>query len=305
MLSRSFKISLLLSLLVHAGGFVALSYEPIARKVQAAPAPMLARKSEPKVVRFELVDTPSSAETPEAPKKSALVSNKNTRAQDAFKGETPLANAPHMEGKHEESKDTRPKGVVTAPPQESPPKPKPREQTQPEKETPSEEKPVTPEPDEPQIIQLAKKAPEPSKLAEEAATPSAPSRIVSMASAKNIGADAEITGELSYAASRYFFGEYLLKMKQAVEQQWISRLVSNYSGIVNSQAVLTFKIQPDGQVTDLTVRSSEGDPYFPVVCASSVQAAQPFDKIPYEQAPGLPAEHMNKPLKIQFTFNYN
>ena len=126
-----------------------------------------------------------------------------------------------------------------------------------------------------------------------------------MASANNADADARITGELSYAASRHFFGEYLLKMKHTVERQWISRLVSQYTGIVSSRAVIDFKIQPDGSVTDMVVNSVEGDSYFPIICASSINDAQPFDRIPYDETQGLPDEFVNKPLNIRFTFQYN
>jgi outer membrane biosynthesis protein TonB len=132
-----------------------------------------------------------------------------------------------------------------------------------------------------------------------------PPVIMSSASARSAGADARITGELSFATTRHFFGEYLLGMKQAVETEWISRLVSQYTGLVRSEAVIDFKIQPDGSVTDLDISSTEGDSYFSLICVSSIQDAQPFDEIPYDDIAGLPEEFIGKPLSIRFTFRYN
>ncbi len=323
MFSRSFKVSLLISTLLHLGAFTALNQETIAQKLLTSPEVLLARKSEPRVVRFELVDTPASAKTPEAPKKTNLMSDKNTRAQDRFQSEKKLEDSPHMEGKHDESKDTRPRAVVTPAPvvPKTPPKPrqaekpKPREEAKkplPEAPAAPKEKPmepekkieIAPEPKEKEVIQLAKKMP---SRAEPAVSPPPPptSRVISVASANNAGADAQITGELSFGATRHFFGEYLLGMKQAVERQWVSRLVSTYTGIVTSRAVVDFKIQPDGSVTDMVVHSTEGDPYFALLCVSSINDAQPFDRIPYDKIQGLPDEFVNKPLNIRFTFRYN
>jgi len=320
-LSRSFKVSLLLSVLIHAGVFAALGRESVSQKILAEPKPLLAKRAEPKVVRFELIDTPASAETPEPPKKTDLVSDKNTRAQDRFQGEKKLKDSPHMEGKREDSKDTRPKMVAAKPP--TPPKPERIVKTatptdssgegttrrapandKKEPPKPKEAIRVAPEPENKEIIRLAKKAP---VLAEPTAPSPAmtPPHIMSSASARNTGADAQIAGELSFAATRHFFGEYLLKMKQAVEAEWISRLVSQYSGIVRSRTVVDFKIQPDGRVTEVDASSSEGDPYFALICISSIRDAQPFEEIPYDDIPGLPEEFKGKPLSIRFTFRYN
>ena len=56
--SRSFKVSLLISTLLHLGAFAALGHETVARKILASPEPLSARKSESRVVRFELVEGP-------------------------------------------------------------------------------------------------------------------------------------------------------------------------------------------------------------------------------------------------------
>ncbi len=306
------------------GAFVALNQQTVSQKILGAPKPLLAKRSTPKPVRFELVETPASAETTEPPKNSNLMSDKSTRAQDRFQSEKKLKDSPHMEGKHEDVKDTRPRNLVSeppakpkaeptpertaeAPPREppkkaEPPKEAPKEQT-PEPSEPEESIEVAPEPKE-DVIRLAKKTPDPSEPIMPDTPPMA-SRMISAASASNAAADAQITGELSFAASRHFFGEYLLKMKQAIERQWISRLVSQYTGIVSSKAVVEFKIQPDGRVTDVVVESVDGDPYFRLICVSSIKDAQPFDAIPYDAADGLPERFMDKPLNIRFTFRYN
>jgi outer membrane biosynthesis protein TonB len=171
------------------------------------------------------------------------------------------------------------------------------------KEAPREkEAKPAPEPEGRKVIQLAKKLP---KAGASGSIPPSSPRIVTTASSKNVNADAEITGELSFGATRHFFGEYLLKMKQAVERQWVSRLVSQYTGVVSAEAVIDFKIQPDGRVTDLAIAEFDGDNYFPVLCVSSITDAQPFDEIPYDEIEGLPQEYKNKALSVRFTFRYH
>jgi len=314
-LSRSFKVALAISTLIHMGTFAALNQETVVQKIRRGPMVLAAKRSEPKAVRFELVETPASAETNEPAKKTDLVSDKNTRAQDTFRSETKLEDAPHMEGKHDEAQDTRPRTIASRPPVVVKEPRKPVEAVKPEEpvkeETkreprkppadPEEKIEVMPEPKKKEVIQLAKKAPQPAVESPPAMTP----RVISAASSRNMGADAQITGELSFGATRHFFGEYLLKMKHAVERQWISHLVSQYTGIVSSSAAIEFKIQPDGTVTNVVVSENDGDPYFPLVCVSSITKAQPFERIPYEEIPGLPDEFRNKPLSIRFTFRYN
>jgi hypothetical protein len=370
-LSRSFKVALFISAVTHAGVFALLDREPIAQKLLAAPKALVAKRPKPKVVRFELVDTPASAESPEPPKKSSLVSNKNTRAQDRFKGEKKREDSPHLEGKRSDSKDTRPKAVIAkpSPPANAAPKPKPKPEAKPKpkpepkpkpkpepKPEPKAEpktkpepkidivekgkdikpkeatrkkpakrekellqqvlpekkpsKPAEPERKEKEVIRLAKKSP--AEIAPIAPVPtiappaqaSSP-KIFTSVDAGNMGGDALIEGEISFGATRHFFGDYLLKMKQAVETEWMSLLVSRYSGVRRSSAAIDFKIQPDGRVTDIEIKSNEGDPYFPLVCISSIQSAEPFDEIRYTEIQGLPEEFIDKALSVRFTFRYN
>ncbi|GAB4335417.1 MAG: hypothetical protein Kow0099_07860 [Candidatus Abyssubacteria bacterium] len=324
--------------MIHLGVFTALGQESLVQKVTRPPEVLLARRMEarPKPISFELVDTPASAESDTPPEHSRLMSDKNTRAQDLFEGEKKLDNSPHMEGRHEDSRDTRPRAEVIPPappaakaearPEQATPKPAMRPAKRPaekpdakkteapngvsvepaRKEEPPEKEAnpvIRPEPEERKVIQLAKKLPE-AGAAGASVAPSAP-HIVTTASSRNVNADAEITGELSFGASRHFFGEYLLKMKQAVERQWVSRLVSQYTGVVSSEAVIDFKIQPDGSVTDLSVAEVDGDAYFSVVCVSSITDAQPFGEIPYDAIEGLPEEYKNKALSVRFTFRYH
>jgi outer membrane biosynthesis protein TonB len=334
--ARSFKVSLLISALIHFGAVAAINQDVIAKKILANPPSVPVakmKKSEPKTVQFELVYTPASARVATPQKNTGLMSDKNTRAQDTFKSEKRLPDSPHMEGNSNKAKDTRQQMIVRqtkTPPTEQRmsqksvkearlDKNRPRQETRekPEKEmtgkaaTPEKAQPETRErieiahePEKKELIQLAKKAASPDEPAIAVPPPMAP-RVITAASTRDTEADARITGELSFGATRHFFGEYLLKMKQAVERQWVSRLVSRYTGIVSSRAVIDFKIQPDGHVTDIVVNSNEGDPYFPLVCVSSISDAQPFDKIPYDEAPGLPEQYTNKPLSIRFTFQYN
>ncbi len=329
-LPRTFKVSLLISMLIHMGAFAVVSHESVTQRIKAGPVMVAKQKTKPTSVRFELIETPASAKTSNPPTKTNLRSDKNTQAQDRFESEKKLEDAPRMEGKHEDVKDTRPRMIPAKPtvekpapqkePQSEPEKPPEKEKVEEQKtekaksglpaekkedpKEPDKEIRIEPEPKPEEIKKLAKKLPDPAESIMPAPS-SALSRMMSAVSAGNTGADAQITGDLSFAASRHFFGEYLVKMKQAVEREWVSRLVSKYTGVRSSRAVIDFKIQPDGKVTDIAVNSVEGDQYFAVMCASSINDAQPFDEIPYAEAQGLPEEFVNKPLNIRFTFRYN
>jgi len=320
-------------MLIHMGAFAVVSHESVTQRIKTGPVIVAKQKTKPTSVRFELIETPASAKTDKPATGTNLRSDKNAQAQDRFESEKKLDDAPHMEGKHEDVKDTRPRMIAAKPakpiaekaapqkePQSQPVKPPEKEKVEEQKTEklqsglPAEKKEEPREPEkgvriEPEskpkeIKKLAKKMPDPSESVMPA--PSiVPSRMMSAASASNTGADARITGDLSFAASRHFFGEYLVKMKQAVEREWVSRLVSKYTGVRSSRAVIDFRIQPDGEVTDIAVNSVEGDQYFAVMCASSINDAQPFDEIPYAEAQGFPEEFVNKPLNIRFTFRYN
>lgn len=333
--SRSFKIALVLSLLIHLCAFVALGQEQVSQRLIAPPAVAVKQQQKkPESVQFELVDTPASAEVKSPPKQTNLMSNRNTRAQDMFESEKKLKNSPHMEGKNPDVKDTRKQAIAVPQPPAPPAQPQPKApepaEAHPQKPAPQEqpkkqptEKPKEaemmlaerkPEPPRPEsaktekkeVIQLAQKTADTAPASPSVPAPPRSAAVdITTADSRNTDANAEITGELSFAASRHFFGDYLLKMKQAVERQWVSRLVTKYTGIVSSEAVIDFKIQPDGRVTDALVHSSEGDAYFPVLCISSINDAQPFGQIPYSEAAGLPDEFLNKPLNIRFTFRYN
>ncbi|MBI5117835.1 hypothetical protein HZA56_15275 [Candidatus Poribacteria bacterium] len=336
MLARSFKVSLLISALLHFGAVAAINQDVIARRIFTNPPSVPVaklKKNEAKPVQFELVDTPASARAATPQKNAKFMSDKDTRAQDTFKSEKKRPDSPHMESKSDKAKDTRQRMILQRPRTPSmeqrrsqknakearPDKARPRPEKSKQVEKEMTQKATTPEnaqsetqerieiarePEKKEIIQLAKKASSPDEPAIAVPPPMAP-RVITAASARDTEADAQITGELSFGATRHFFGEYLLKMKQAVERQWVSRLVSQYTGIVSSRAVIDFKIQPDGRVADIVVNSNDGDPYFPLVCVSSINDAQPFDKIPYAETPGLPEQYMDKPLSIRFTFQYN
>lgn len=118
-------------------------------------------------------------------------------------------------------------------------------------------------------------------------------------------ASARMQGEFSYGATKHFFGDYLLALKERVEQRWIARLVSEYSSVRHSRVVVDFKILASGEVTGLYVSGLEGDPYFKVICVHTIEDATPFPPVPYTEVEGLPPDLVNKPLNIRFTFEYN
>jgi hypothetical protein len=131
--------------------FLAFDQEAISAKLLEPPALMVRTeaKAKPQIMNFELIDTPSSAQTAAPPEKTNLASNKNTRAQDLFESERALKNEPHMEGKNEDSKDTRPRMIAPEPPR-PPAKPKQEAKTpappkeilkEPEKKEPPKEEP--------------------------------------------------------------------------------------------------------------------------------------------------------------------
>ena len=116
---RSFQIAVALSVVLHAAAGAVLLSQPVRAFLQprrTAPAP-------PTAVRFELVNTPQSAETDEPPADSRFASNRNTRAQDQTPRDDPQAlDQPRLPGGGK-SHDLRPveQAPVPSPAPDSPP----------------------------------------------------------------------------------------------------------------------------------------------------------------------------------------
>lgn len=118
-------------------------------------------------------------------------------------------------------------------------------------------------------------------------------------------ARAEAEGEFSFEATQHFFADYFLHLRREIENTWVLLLMTRYTGLEPSRAVVDFQILPDGSVRGLAVRSGEGDEeIFPLVCTMAVRNAGPFPPVPYDSIPQLPPEARDLPLRVRVNFNY-
>ncbi len=339
---RGFAVALGCSLAAHLGMGFALGQDGFVRLLR--PRTPVVVPPEPQPVRFTLVESPDSAETDVPPEESRFVSDRNTRAQDQTPpAEEVREDQPRIE-EEGESYDLRTvaRAPVVAIPNPTPPPPaaEPRSPAPvplepaptpaapvgivPERPPaaepvpqPAPDRPVhrPPPPPPPPITLLPKKGAtqerrQIAKLQKEiaalrAAAEVQPGRVTeSQVHAVEL-ANARVRGEFSYGAAQHFFGAYLLEMKRRVEREWFSRLLTDYSRVVHSRVVIDFKVYGSGSVGNMAFVEQQGDEYFAVLCWHAIEAAAPFDTVPYATVQGIPPELQNKPLNIRFTFHYN
>lgn len=328
---------------MHLSFGLALGLESVLRLLRPSAVAVVPVTRPP--VRFTLVNTPDSAATDTPPQDSRFLSNRHTRAQDHTpETNTPGEDQPRIDtsGKsHNVRPDARAPvlALVPAPPERAAPavgEPAPAQSQR--RVTAPPLMALRPPPAIPAKPRLAPDQP-PVSLASPVKTPAPavvplpkkdvtqarreiarlqreiaalrdapevqPGRITMSQAAAAEVANARVRGEFSYGATQHFFGEYLLRMKERVEREWFSRLLTEYSRAVSNRVVIDFKVYSNGDVGNMQFVEQHGDPYFPVLCWNAIEAAGPFGLVPYAEVEGIPPDLANKPLNIRFTFHYN
>jgi hypothetical protein len=323
--SRFFTTAVGVSLALHllAGwGFGSWRHLPSAAP-GAVPPP-----STPEV-RFELVESPASAEVAEPPPEPRFFSDRNTRARDQSRDDLPPNRRPRVED-GTAGRDLRPRAgaprvalpqppaapPVLAEPQAATPRP-PLQEVGPS--PPPEPGTVTlsprqrqreepaPEPRRPEPRPAPPRSPAPAPAPElRPATALAPSpapvagRATLTAAEEDLLASALERGELSYEATQHFFADYFLALKNEIETTWNLLLLSRYSQLRRSRLTIDFLVQPDGTLGPLEVGPVTGDELFTVVCTAAIRRSAPFGPVPYD--PRLPEAVRRLPLHIRIDF---
>jgi TonB family protein len=225
-----------------------------------------------------------------------------------------------------------PQGRTAQPPRtETPPPPRVPQRTEPPRETPRATPPPTPPPDLPARPQAPpdlptrtptlpdRALPEPPALPRPAATPRAGDKeLPPMASAPATPApspapptptpsvasrpeppppargaptgSAQGSGALTLNVSDFPFAWYLAAVHRKVTERWEGRALQG------RQPVVTFEIARDGQVSNVAVKESSGNPYYDRTAVRAIAEAAPF--------PRLPDEFPGSVLRVHMGFNY-
>lgn len=110
-------------------------------------------------------------------------------------------------------------------------------------------------------------------------------------------------GPLTFEAKAHKVGPYFKKVKQRIEKYWLSYLVFRYQNISpqENEVIISFKILPTGEVTDVNVLEYCGDELFKEFCVAAIVNTSPFPPLPDNLEKDLEEEGG---LNIVFTFRY-
>ena len=101
---------------------------------------------------------------------------------------------------------------------------------------------------------------------------------------------AQGSGALTLNVSDFPFAWYLAAIHRKVTERWEGRALQG------RQPVVTFEIARDGQVSNLAVKESSGNPYYDRTAMRAIAEAAPF--------PRLPDEFPGSVLRVHMGFNF-
>jgi outer membrane biosynthesis protein TonB len=299
---RSQRIALAVSVLIHV--LILFVYSPLSR-LRLFPAPQetaLAEEAAPLV--FELVETPADA-IRQRPDDARLVSDKNALARDEYRGDDKKPGDAYSEGQTPYrifAGDAEPAGADGA-----------AESRQPEvapsgvadpavpTEAPTTGDPLTSgEPSEPAA------AAEPSNLA--ASEDYLKAQVIrSPLSKQRPYSDdldfnqrlkrAENLGNISLSTYEWDYAYYIMEMKRKLKSNIFPPAAFTQLGIISGEAVLRFRVQPNGTATDVTLVGYTGDRSLMETSLDAVRLSSPFRPLP----PDFPDEY----LELTWTFIYS
>ncbi|HEY7216366.1 MAG TPA: TonB family protein [Thermoanaerobaculia bacterium] len=176
---------------------------------------------------------------------------------------------------------SRPKAAKPAPPEPEPAKPAPEEPEKPAPKPPQDEAPVLP-PEKPE-----KRKPEPKPPAErstgiEAAGTASPQARPGDEAGRRGAPDASPAGTSAFGPKvggldnpDFRFGYYIDQLLSAIDAKWQRPPLGD-----DVKAVISFRIERDGNITDLEVAESSGYNSFDLAALRAVQNASPFPPLP-------------------------
>lgn len=113
----------------------------------------------------------------------------------------------------------------------------------------------------------------------------------------------EDEGPLTFDTKAHKIGPYFKEVKGRIENYWLRYLIFRYQNTApeESEAVVSFKILPNGDVSEVSVLEYSGDELFRDFCVASVTSTSPFSPLPENLLLELKKEGG---LNIVFTFRY-
>ena len=97
---------------------------------------------------------------------------------------------------------------------------------------------------------------------------------------------AQGSGALTLNVSDFPFAWYLAAIHRKVTERWEGRALQG------RQPVVTFEIARDGQVSNLAVKESSGNPYYDRTAMRAIAEAAPFPRLPDEFPGSMLRVHM-------------
>jgi protein TonB len=101
---------------------------------------------------------------------------------------------------------------------------------------------------------------------------------------------AQGSGALTLNVSDFPFAWYLAIVHRKVTERWDGR------ALPGRQPVVTFEIARSGQVSNVAIRTSSGNPYYDLTAMRAIADAAPF--------PALPGEFPGSVLRVHMNFNF-
>lgn len=287
-------------------------------KLAVSPGRPSAAKSQPKASKQPAAKSEAEAAPKEAPKQPKRPKVEPPKPRPVVVRQKPPE--PKPEPKKPEPKQEEPKPLLRQDPEPTPkPKPEPKV-TEPPKPVATKPEPTPPEPAPPQEEKAEpappEEAPQPRTtrrsavggsglLEDRRRTRKSDSSSLGGLSSRSTGSgpggvgnsdvfnpDRDGPGQGIDAAQDVDFGPYMAELQRRVKRNWIPPEQGN-----SRRSVLRFSISRNGEISNLKVGKTSGNPDSDAAAMDAVRRAAPFKT--------LPAGYKGRTIDIQFTFDIN
>lgn len=181
---------------------------------------------------------------------------------------------------------------------------------------PGKETKPAPEPEEPGSVPApavaADDAPEGDEVEESSASP-APAEATQVARATPPGAEYPQPARgpaggrsmeedyIGFEAIQDDVAAYFLKhVKPVIRRNWITNLLTRYTGTTRTKAMIALAIAPDGHIAKAEVMGAPDDRIFAALCRDAVQKSGPFPPFLFQ----IPPEYRDQNLVIHCRFQW-
>ena len=262
----------------------------------------IAKKMSSGPIAFEYVESPK-APSRKPIKKTARISDRDSVNQGMTKNKSLAEDAPNVKTMGPSDQLAQKKGVLAPPMTQASPEVKP----QPKQATQAAPR-LSGEGSKDDEISLRKKEELPEQMPKKYSPQSPPARpsdaqdrITTSELSKSRSRGAQIYGLTSFEATGSGMGVYMKNLKEKIWLAWFPYLVTKYPmDYKSADAVVSFKLNAQGDVKILELVESKGSPLFASFCMEAVQRAGSFGPLPKEI---LALVGKDEP-EIKFAFHY-